>query len=460
MNSARNAMCAAGVLFTLLIAGCERPPVDTVQRGYRGTAMVEVYNPRTLANQSAINQAPADSPAIPSDPSGPKAGQVYQNVKVLGDLGVGEFTRLMVSITSWVAPQEGCTYCHAGNNFATDDKYTKIVSRRMLEMTRHINSEWKTHVAETGVTCYTCHRGQPVPAKVWFQAPEQKQARGMVGNKAGQNTPAATVGLSSLPYDPFTPFLSQSNEIRGVGKTALPTGNRSSIKQAEHTYGLMIHMSESLGVNCTYCHNSRSFSTWDLSTPQRATAWYGIRLARDLNTNYLEPLKPTFPANRLGPTGDAPKLNCATCHQGAFKPLYGASMLKDHPALAGKPVAAAPSGAVTLPPTVSTSQGATLFFGVGSATIAGDAVPGMQALIDSLKANPGSKVSISGYHSAAGDLAQNQELAKSRAMAVRDTLRSAGVAEERFDLQKPVSAEANLTGEDPKARRVEVLVQK
>jgi len=26
---------------------------------------------------------------------------------------------------------------------------------------------------------------------------------------------------------------------------------------------------------------------------------------------------------------------CATCHQGAYKPLYGANMLKDYPALAG-----------------------------------------------------------------------------------------------------------------------------
>jgi len=38
----------------------------------------------------------------------------------------------------------------------------------------------------------------------------------------------------------------------------LPSGNRSSIKQTEWTYSLMIHMSESLGVNCTYCHNHGS----------------------------------------------------------------------------------------------------------------------------------------------------------------------------------------------------------
>jgi photosynthetic reaction center cytochrome c subunit len=27
------------------------------------------------------------------------------------------------------------------------------------------------------------------------------------------------------------------------------------------------------------------------------------------------------------------KANCLTCHQGAYKPLYGKSMLKDYPAM-------------------------------------------------------------------------------------------------------------------------------
>ena len=420
--------------------------------------MVEVYNPRKLATQAALNKAPVDTPYVPSSPDEPKAGKVYQNVKVLGDLGVGEFSRLMVSMTAWVSPDQGCTYCHAGNNFASDDMYTKVVARRMLQMTQHINKDWKSHVAETGVTCYTCHRGQPVPAQVWFTSPEQKQARSMVGNKAGQNTPAPAVAYASLPYDPFTPFLLQASDIRQNGTTALQTGNRHSIKQTEHTYGLMMHMSDSLGVNCTYCHNTRAFSSWELSTPQRTTAWYGIRLARDLNNAYMEPLTPVFPPNRLGETGDVAKVNCGTCHQGAYKPLYGANMLKDHPSLSGKAAGAAAGGG--LPATVSTADGATLFFGVGSSTIAGDAVSGMSALIEALKTNPGVAVSISGYHSASGDLAQNQELAKNRAMAVRDSLKSAGVADERFRLQKPVSAEANLSGEDPNARRVEVMVKK
>jgi photosynthetic reaction center cytochrome c subunit len=353
MITIRSALCAIALGSVFLLAGCERPPVDTVQRGYRGTAMVEVYNPRTLATKAALNQPPESLPAAPADPDGPKAATVYQNVKVVGDLGVAEFTRLMLSMTAWVAPQQGCTYCHSAANFASDDLYTKVVARRMLQMTRHINTDWKTHVAETGVTCYTCHRGQNVPSKIWFAPEEQKQAKRMIGNDAGQNKPMSSTAMSSLPYDPFTPYLLQASEIRVVGASALQTGNRHSVKQTEGTYGLMMHMSDSLGVNCTYCHNSRSFTSWDQSTPQRGTAWYGIRMARDLNTNYLEPLTPVYPQNRLGPTGDAPKANCATCHQGAFKPLYGAPMLKDHPALGPRPaiaevVAQAPATAASM----------------------------------------------------------------------------------------------------------------
>ena len=63
----------------------------------------------------------------------------------------------------WVAPaDQACNYCHE-DEMASDAKYTKRVARRMLEMVRHINKDWRQHVGATGVTCYTCHRGQPVP---------------------------------------------------------------------------------------------------------------------------------------------------------------------------------------------------------------------------------------------------------------------------------------------------------
>ena len=150
-----------------MLAGCERPPIDSVQYGFRGTGMVQVYNPRTMAEQIPLNQPPP--PPGPATPEGPKAKEIFKNVKLLGELSVADFTRFMTSMTSWVAPKEGCAYCHDLTNLPDDGKYTKVVARRMIEMTQHVNADWKLHVAATGVTCYTCHRGNPVPTYVWCQ---------------------------------------------------------------------------------------------------------------------------------------------------------------------------------------------------------------------------------------------------------------------------------------------------
>lgn len=328
------------LLGAALLSGCEKPPIDTVQHGFRGTGMVQVSNPRITSALDAAQVLPTAIPAMPE--GGPLAKNTFKNVQVLGDLTVGEFTRTMLAITAWVSPTQGCAYCHVtGDDLSIDKLYTKTVARKMLQMTLHINKDWKSHVVATGVTCYTCHRGQPVPAKVWFTDPGPKQARGSTADSAGQNMPSIEAALMATPYDPFTPFLLNETAIRTQGTTALPTGNRQTIKQTEATYSLMAHISKSLGVNCTFCHNSRSFAEWDQSPPQRTTAFHGIRMARDLNKAYMEPLTATFPPERLGPLGDAPKVNCATCHQGENKPLRGAPLLKDHPVLGATTVAAA-----------------------------------------------------------------------------------------------------------------------
>jgi hypothetical protein len=103
---------------------------------------------------------------------------VYQNVKVLGDLSVGEFTRLMASMTAWVAPKaQGCTYCHNPANFADDALHQGGGAAHARDDAAH-QRRLENPRRRTGVTCYTCHRGNPVPQKVWFKAPDsQKQAK-------------------------------------------------------------------------------------------------------------------------------------------------------------------------------------------------------------------------------------------------------------------------------------------
>lgn len=318
----------------LLVAGCDAPPPQSKQQGYRGLGMVQVDNPRTISALREQNSIPA--PQDPVQPGGPSATTEYKNLKVLTDVSVDELNRLMLAMTEWVAPEQGCGYCHNVENLAADVP-NKVVARRMLEMTRHINADWKSHVADTGVTCYTCHRGKPNPANIWYNTRKALGDGAQSAILASQNAPSGTVGFTSLPNDPFAAFLDYANEIRVVGKTALPQRNTNgaSIKATEATYGLMFHMSQALGVNCTFCHNTRSFASWEQSNPSRAVAWHGLRMVRELNASYLEPLKASLPPARLGPNGETPQLNCATCHAGVSKPLFGASMLKDYRELAG-----------------------------------------------------------------------------------------------------------------------------
>ena len=323
-------------LALFMLGGCERP--NTVQSGYRGTSQMQLYLPSSLAATDALHAVPEPEPVDDPDPEAPRLDEVYKNVQVLTDLSVLDFSRLMQAMSTWVAPEEGCEYCHNPRNLASDEKYAKIVARQMLQMTRNINNTWKTHVGETGVTCYTCHRGQPVPSGDWFKNPglPTQVAADFLGGKHGQNTPTmATVGNASLPYDPLSRFLDakDSPTIRVQGTQALAGTNTGSLKLAENTYGLMIYISNSLGVNCTFCHQTRAMANWQQSSPQRVTAWHGIRMVRDLNTTYLSKVGPLLPDMRLSAEGDYPKVGCATCHKGAYKPLYGAKMLPDYPEL-------------------------------------------------------------------------------------------------------------------------------
>ena len=66
------------------------------------------------------------------------------------------------------------------------------------------------------------------------------------------------------------------------------------------------------------------------------------------------------------------------------------------------------------------------------------------------------QLSVSGFHDETGSPEQNAELAKQRALAVRDALVAAGVAEASVELKKP---EVMMAGSNAEARRVEVSVQ-
>ncbi len=122
------------------------------------------------------------------------------------------------------------------------------------------------------------------------------------------------------------------------------------------------------------------------------------------------------------------------------------------------PAAAQTVSVVVVQPvaTVKVENGVVKFyFVVGKADVAPEAA---QALVEVVKAVAAGKLAvISGYHDASGDPAQNAELAKQRALAVRAVLLAQGVTEDKVELRKPEQTLASGPAEE--ARRVEVTLK-
>ena len=143
------------------------------------------------------------------------------------------------------------------------------------------------------------------------------------------------------------------------------------------------------------------------------------------------------------------------------------------PALAGAaalpvmtaPVPAAPAPAALPAPSaqaMSDAASITVEYGVVKFYFASgkaDLAPGAgAALVDVVRAaRTGKKVVIAGFHDPKGNAAVNAELARQRALAVRDALKAAGVADSQITLQKPEQMAGS--GSDAEARRVEITLQ-
>ncbi len=111
--------------------------------------------------------------------------------------------------------------------------------------------------------------------------------------------------------------------------------------------------------------------------------------------------------------------------------------------------------ATTTAPTAAPSG--TVYFDVDQAAMPGAGQAALIPVIDYLKTNPAATAVVSGFHDSSGDLAANEELAKSRAESVQATLVASGIDASRIEMQKPSVTEGG--GSADQARRVEVTVR-
>lgn len=121
-----------------------------------------------------------------------------------------------------------------------------------------------------------------------------------------------------------------------------------------------------------------------------------------------------------------------------------------------KTAAAAPATGLSAAAAAARTSAVKLYFEPGKADLPADALTRLAPLIEAAQGARSALV-VSGYHDASGDAAANAELAKQRALAVRDLLATAGVSEQRIELAKPAVTTGGTDAQE--ARRVDVTLR-
>lgn len=95
------------------------------------------------------------------------------------------------------------------------------------------------------------------------------------------------------------------------------------------------------------------------------------------------------------------------------------------------------------------------YFASGKADLAGGAAQALAVIVEGV--GHGKMAVVSGFHDNTGGQQLNEELAKQRALAVRDALQALGVPQEKIELRKPQDPAPG--GDAAEARRVEVMLR-
>lgn len=147
----------------------------------------------------------------------------------------------------------------------------------------------------------------------------------------------------------------------------------------------------------------------------------------------------------------------------ATAPAPAPAVTTPAPPAAAPPTTMAPATPATPPaPATATAPAAAIagfparvFFATDSAAIGPE---GTQAINQAAAAAKDGerRVAVTGFTDRTGDRAHNEELAKNRAVAVRDALVAAGVPATSIEMRPPMMVEVGAAGRDADARRVEI----
>lgn len=282
----------------------------------------------------------------------------------------------------------GCQYCHDLNNFAADTYPEKLAARNMLYLVSDVNSQFIVDLPDwqgNYVQCATCHNNAPANLEAFGEqfirsVPDipvtvellDENGQRVIDPALKPEPIRGQVGLQDAVlwyiynYQIWKPFDSADPES-GRGSLALTFDGGPTQEQVTINQNVMNYQSWSLGVGCTYCHNSRNFVAYELdaaSTIVSPLAGYKKLKAQQmmLLTTWLAenwssygaipvteiPLELQGGASRFSyqTLGDGQTYNvpgCYTCHMGQAIPRA---------ALNQASIPAGDAGIVVMPPTL------------------------------------------------------------------------------------------------------------
>lgn len=297
---------------------------------------------------------------------GVQAGQAWVqanpntvNVQVLAGMSSAQIWTYMQQYVSG-GLGVGCQYCHDLNNFAADTYPQKIAARNMLYLVGDLNANYVVDLPNwrgNYVQCATCHNNQPNNLEtVGLQfinsvPPIDITVDPLDANGQAITDPALKPAEIQNPlklqdailyyiynYQVWKPF-DPADPESGRGSLALTYEGGRTQEQVTINQNVMNYQAWSLGVGCTYCHNSRNFTAYELNAPSNlvnAASGYNKLKAQQmmLMTTWLQANWATYGAIAKDAVpsaleGGASKYSyrtiggqiynvpgCYTCHQG------------------------------------------------------------------------------------------------------------------------------------------------
>jgi cytochrome c oxidase subunit 2 len=280
----------------------------------------------------------------------------------------------------------------------------------------------------------------------WFKAEQPGTYRGQCAELCGKDHAFMPIVVEVVEPEKYAQWVASKKQKQAAAKP--DTSKKLTLEQA------MAQGEKVYAATCAVCHQANG-----QGVPPAFPALSGSKIATGDKAEHIniilkgKKLMPPF-GQQLSPADIAA---VATYERNSFGNKT-ADVIQPADVQGGKPAAFAPAPTPAAAPVAAAPAPAALaakiYFEVGSASLPQDARQAVDSVIAYLKANAGGKVTITGYTDNSGNSKKNLELAKERAKAVREALKSAGAAEDSIVMKPPATVTGSGTSQE--ARRVEI----